>query len=113
MPAIFVRIFIKNEQEDSKNALPQRLGYICCAIVAHLSFLLRLKNRCRKDIKRMLFISLLKRTPLHKIFFFFYFAEVGGGTEAYDGFGRREVRADVKLGAQMANSDGVASRASN
>ena len=47
----------------------------------------------------MLFISLLKRTPLHKIFFFFYFAEVGGGTEAYDGFERREVSADVKLGA--------------
>ena len=46
-------------------------------------------------------------------FFFSYFAEVGGGTEAYDGFGRREVSADVKLGAQMANSDGVASRASN
>lgn len=46
-------------------------------------------------------------------FFFFYFAEVGGGTEAYDGFERREVSADVKLGAPMANSDGVASRASN
>ena len=61
----------------------------------------------------MSFISLLKTTPLNKIFPFFYFAEVGGGTEAYDGFGRREVRADVKLGAQMANSDGVASRASN
>ena len=44
---------------------------------------------------------------------FFLFAEVGGGTEAYDGFGRREVSADVKLGAQMANPDGVASRASN
>ena len=58
-------------------------------------------------------ISLIKRTSLHKIFFFFYFAEVGGGTEAYDGFGRREVSADVKLGAQMANSDGVTSRASN
>ena len=26
---------------------------------------------------------------------------------------RKEVSADVKLGAQMANSDGVASRASN
>ena len=61
----------------------------------------------------MSFISLLKTTPLNKIFFFFYFAEVGGGTKAYDGFGRREVSADVKLGAQMANSDGVASRASN
>ena len=61
----------------------------------------------------MSFISLLKTTPLKKIFPFFYFAEVGGGTEAYDGFGRREVSADVKLGAQMANSDGVASRASN
>ena len=47
----------------------------------------------------MLFISLLKRIPLHKIFSFFYFAEVGGGTEAYDGFERREVSADVKLGA--------------
>ena len=47
----------------------------------------------------MSFISLLKRTPLHKIFFFFYFAEVGGGTEAYDGFERKEVSADVKLGA--------------
>ena len=55
----------------------------------------------------------LKTIPLYKIFFFFYFAEVGGGTEAYDGFGRREVSADVKLGAQMANPDGVASRASN
>lgn len=61
----------------------------------------------------MSFISLLKTTPLNKIFPFFYFAEVGGGTEAYDGFGRREVSADVKLGAQMANPDGVASRASN
>ena len=61
----------------------------------------------------MSFISLLKTTPLNNIFPFFYFAEVGGGTEAYDGFGRREVSADVKLGAQMANSDGVASRASN
>ena len=61
----------------------------------------------------MSFISLLKTTPLNKIFPFFYFAEVGGGTEAYDGFGRKEVSADVKLGAQMANSDGVASRASN
>ena len=61
----------------------------------------------------MSFISLLKTTPLNKILPFFYFAEVGGGTEAYDGFGRREVSADVKLGAQMANSDGVASRASN
>ena len=61
----------------------------------------------------MSFISLLKTTPLNKIFPFFYFAEVGGGTEVYDGFGRREVSADVKLGAQMANSDGVASRASN
>ena len=61
----------------------------------------------------MSFISLLKTTPLNKIFPFFYFAEVGGGTEEYDGFGRREVSADVKLGAQMANSDGVASRASN
>ena len=61
----------------------------------------------------MSLISLLKTTPLNKIFPFFYFAEVGGGTEAYDGFGRREVSADVKLGAQMANSDGVASRASN
>ena len=61
----------------------------------------------------MSFISLLKTTPLNKIFPFFYFAEVGGGTEAYDGFGRREVSADVKLGAQMANSDDVASRASN
>ena len=47
----------------------------------------------------MLFISLLKRTPLHKIFFFFYFAEVGGGTEAYDGFERKEVSAGVELGA--------------
>ena len=61
----------------------------------------------------MSFISLLKTTPLNKIFPFFYFAEVGGGTEAYDGFGRREVSADVKLGAQMANPDGVTSRASN
>ena len=61
----------------------------------------------------MSFISLLKTTPLNKIFPFFYFAEVGGGTEAYDGFGRREVSADIKLGAQMANPDGVASRASN
>ena len=61
----------------------------------------------------MSFISLLKTTPLNKIFPFFYFAEVGGGTEAYDGFGRREVSADVKLGAQVANSDGVTSRASN
>ena len=61
----------------------------------------------------MSFISLLKTTPLNKIFPFFYFAGVGGGTEAYDGFRRREVSADVKLGAQMANSDGVASRASN
>ena len=58
-------------------------------------------------------MSLLKTTPLHKICPVFYFAEVGGGTEAYDGFGRREVSADVKLGAQMANPDGVASRASN
>ena len=99
MPAIFVRIFIKNEQEDSKNALPQRLGYICCALVAHQSFLLRLRDRYRKDIKRMSFISLLKKVSLYKIFFFFYFAEVGGGTEAYDGFERREVSADVKLGA--------------
>ena len=32
-------------------------------------------------------------------FFFAYFAEVGGGTEAYDGFERKEVSADVKLGA--------------
>ena len=47
----------------------------------------------------MLFISLLKRTPLHKIFSFFYFAEVGGGTEAYDGFERKEVSAGVELGA--------------
>ena len=47
----------------------------------------------------MPFISLLKRTSLHKIFFFFYFAEVGGGTKAYDGFERKEVSADVKLGA--------------
>ena len=61
----------------------------------------------------MSFISLLKKVSLYKIFFFFYFAEVGGGTEAYDGFERREVSADVKLGAQMANPDGVASRASN
>ena len=61
----------------------------------------------------MSFISLLKTTPLNKTFPFFYFAEVGGGTEAYDGFERREVSADVKLGAQMVNSDGVASRASN
>ena len=61
----------------------------------------------------MSFISLFKTTPLNKIFPFFYFAEVGGGTEAYDGFERREVSADVKLGAQMANPDGVASRASN
>ena len=61
----------------------------------------------------MSFISLLKTTPLNKIFPFFYFAEVGGGTEAYDGFERREGSADVKLGAQMANPDGVASRASN
>ena len=49
MPAIFVRIFIKNEQEDSKNALPQRLGYICCAIVAHLSFL----SQQRTDTERI------------------------------------------------------------
>ena len=61
----------------------------------------------------MSFISLLKKVSLYKIFFFFYFAEVDGGTEAYDGFERKEVSADVKLGAQMANSDGVASRASN
>ena len=47
----------------------------------------------------MSFISLLKKVSLYKIFFFFYFTEVGGGTEAYDGFGRREVSADVKLGA--------------
>ena len=70
MPAIFVRIFIKNEQEDSKNALPQRLGYICCALVAHQSFLLRLRNRYRKDIKRMSFISPLKKVSLYKIFSF-------------------------------------------
>ena len=36
----------------------------------------------------MSFISLLKTTPLNKIFPFFYFAEVGGGTEAHDGFER-------------------------
>ena len=47
----------------------------------------------------MPFISLLKKVSLYKIFFYFYFAEVGGGTEAYDGFERREVSADVKLGA--------------
>ena len=70
-------------------------------------------NRCTKNIKMMLFVLLPQMTPSNKIFFFDYFAEVGGGTKAYDGFGRREVSADVKLGAQMANSDGVASRASN
>ena len=61
----------------------------------------------------MSFISPLKKVSLYKIVFFFDCAEGGGGTEAYDGFGRREVSADVKLGAQMANSDGAASRASN
>ena len=47
----------------------------------------------------MSFISSLKKVSLYKIFFFFYFAEVGGGTKAYDRFERKEVSADVKLGA--------------
>ena len=45
----------------------------------------------------MSFISLLKKTSLYKIFFFSYFAEVGGGTEAYDGFERKEVSVDGKF----------------
>ena len=47
----------------------------------------------------MLFVLLPQMTPSNKIFFFAYFAEVGGGTKAYDRFERKEVSADVKLGA--------------
>ena len=72
MPAIFVRIFIKNEQEDSKNALPQRLGYICCALVAHLSFLFRLKNRYRKDKKDAIHFTAQKDLFAQNFFLFLF-----------------------------------------
>ena len=47
-----------------------------------------------KEYKNDAIRLLPQMTPSNKIFFFFYFAEVGGGTEAYDGFERREVSAD-------------------